>query len=40
MDHQHGAELAQNREPTQANQRIQPHIARPIIDPWQTEHVP
>ena len=38
MHHQHGGELAENREPTQANQRIQPHIARPIIDPGQTEH--
>jgi hypothetical protein len=30
--------LAENREPTQPNQRIQPHITRPIIEPWQTEH--
>ena len=38
MHHQHGAELAENREPTQADQRIQPDIARPLVSPRQTEH--
>ena len=38
MYHQNRRELAEHREPTQPDQRIQPHIARPLIGPRQTEH--
>ena len=38
MHHQHGRELAENGEPAQPNQRIEPHVARPQMRAWQTEH--
>ena len=38
MHHQHGRELAENGEPAQPHQRIEPHIARPQMRAGQTEH--
>jgi len=38
MNHQDSGELAKYGEPAQPNQRIQPHVARPVMEPGQTEH--
>ena len=38
MHHQDGRELAEDGEPTQPHQRLQPHVAGPMMSPWQTKH--
>ncbi len=38
MHHQDGRDLAEYGEPPQPDQRIQPHVARTLVSPWQTEH--
>ena len=38
MHHQDGGELAENGEPAQPHQRIEPHVPWPVMGPWQTEH--
>ena len=40
MHHQHRRDLAENGEPAQADQRIQPNVARTFVSPWQTKHGP
>jgi hypothetical protein len=39
MHDQDGRQLAANRKPAQADKRIQPHVARALMSPWQTKHI-
>ena len=38
MHDEDGRDLAENGEPAQPHQRVEPHVARPMMSPWQTEH--
>ncbi len=38
MHHQHRRELAENGEPAQADERIQPNVARTLVSSRQTKH--
>ena len=38
MHHQDGRELTEHGEPAQPHQRFEPHVAGPVMRPWQAKH--